>query len=302
MKRFIALCLALFLLLSGVSALGEEPLDEIQVLSSAFACLEEGNPFLTRYNTVTWAEVVPRLPQGVPYVWGGMTASHVFAKEPDYCVLPISKGSPVWYEAGRKYINGFDCIGFIRYVYERARRIKLTTISGLFAEKDLFLWSSRTEDTLPLRMQWTELDPGDLLVMEHPGRHIAMYVGTLRNYGYTEGELGEQLAAYIDYPLVIHSSVNAQVSNRFADLIRNGLPKYKAATDTDGGVCVSLITPHRDSAPYTVNQQKQDTSYFVLPDGTWLTVLPYDEMTRFAWIRVPDGYEFPEPDPEPANP
>ena len=70
MKRFIALFLALFLLLSGVSALGEEPLDEIQVLSSAFACLEEGNPFLTRYNTVTWAEVVPRLPRGVPYVWG----------------------------------------------------------------------------------------------------------------------------------------------------------------------------------------------------------------------------------------
>ena len=128
MKRFIALCLALFLLLSGFSAQGEEPLDEIQVLSSAFACLEEGNPFLTRYNTVTWAEVVPRLPRGVPYVWGGMTASHVFAKEPDYCVLPISKGSPIWYEAGRKYINGFDCIGFIRYVYERARRIKLTTI------------------------------------------------------------------------------------------------------------------------------------------------------------------------------
>ena len=294
MKRLLSLCLAALLLLLSVPVLAEEPLNEIQVLSSAFACLEEGNPFLTRYNTITWAEVTPRLPQGVPYVWGGMTPSHVFAKEPDYCVLPISKGSPIWYEAGRKYINGFDCIGFIRYVYERARLIKLPTISDLFNERDLCLWNNRSEDTLPLRMQWMALDFGDLLVMEHPGRHIAMYVGTLRNYNYTEEEIGEELAAYIDYPLVIHSSVNAQIADRFEDLIANGLPKYKAATVTDGGVCVSLIAPYRSSAPFTVNQQKQDTSYFVLPDGTWLTVLPYDEMTRFAWLRVPDGYRFSE--------
>ena len=297
MKRFICLCAALLLLLSAFPAPAEELLTETPVLSSAFALLEEGNPFQERYNRITWAEVTSRLPLGVPYVWGGMTASHVFAKEPDYCVLPISKGSPIWYEAGRKYINGFDCIGFVRYVYERARRIQLPPISVLFTLPDLVLWNNRTPDVPPLRMQSLALEAGDLLVMEHPGRHIAIYIGTLRDYGYTEEEVPE-LSAYLDYPLVIHSSVNAQISNRFADLLVNGLPKYRAATVTDGGVCVSLLTPHRATAPYTVNQQKQDTSYFVLPDGTWLTVLPYDEMTRFAWLRVPDGYRFPVTDAE----
>ena len=129
------------------------------------------------------------------------------------------------------------------------------------------------------------LQIGDMLVMEHPGRHIAMYVGTLRMYGYTEEEV-PQLAGELDTPLVMHCSVNASIADRFAYLLENGRPVYRYATVTDGGVCISLLCDSAESAPMHVFQQKQDTYYYLLPDDTWLTVLSLEGANLTCWVRL----------------
>ena len=128
------------------------------------------------------------------------------------------------------------------------------------------------------------LIPGDILLIDHDGRHIAIYAGTLRMYGYTAEEVPE-LAEMLDMPLVIHCTTNAQVSDRFADLIAHGLPKYHCATVTDGGVCVSLLVNDPENAPGFVHQQNQDTRYYTLPDGTWLTVEDCGELDGYCWYR-----------------
>ena len=262
------------------AALREDPR-----LSAAFSLLEEGNPFTERYNRLTGAGVRARFACGVPYVWGGTAASHVFAREPDYTVLPSYSSSPIYYEAGRKYLCGFDCAGFLRWVLQEAGIRELPKLTEVLDGAGTCLWSQRSADLPPLGKIASTLDVGDVLVVERgTSRHAAMYVGTLRMYGYTEEEV-PSLAEWLDHPLVVHSTVNAQISDRFLDLIEHGLPKYRCATVTDGGVCVSLLCDSRVDAPFTVNQQKQDTSYFPLPDGTWLTVLPFEPPDRFRWIR-----------------
>ena len=85
--------------------------------------------------------------------------------------------------------------------------------------------------------------------------------------------------------VVIHCTTNAQVSDRFAELIAHGLPKYRCATVTDGGVCVSLMVPDCKKVPGYVHQQNQDTRYYTLPDGTWLTVLSCEGVTDYCWYR-----------------
>ena len=96
-----------------------------------------------------------------------------------------------------------------------------------------------------------------------------------------------QLAEELDSPLVIHCTTNAQIADRFDELIKHGLPKYHCATVTDGGVCVSLLVPDCEKVPGHVHQQNQDTRYYTLPDGTWLTVLSCDEIVEYCWYRTP---------------
>ena len=145
------------------------------------------------------------------------------------------------------------------------------------------LYCSGGEKPMP---DWTELPkvlkPGALLAMSHPGYHICMYIGTLRQYGYTE-RTAPEVWRYLDYPLVIHCTVNASIADRFEWLIRNGPARYHAATVTDGGVCVSIVgMPVRD-APHSVFQQLQTTSWFYLPDKTWLTVMDFGSVSQYAW-------------------
>ena len=90
----------------------------------------------------------------------------------------------------------------------------------------------------------------------------------------------------LDTPLVMHCGVNASIANRFAYLLENGRPVYRYATVTDGGVCVSLLCDSVQSAPRHVFQQKQDTYYYLLPDNTWLTVLPLEDTTMTCWVRL----------------
>ena len=280
------LALLLALLLGAAAGAEEGGLRAHPVLDAAFTLLEPGNPFPERYSRETGSSVEARMPLGVPYLWGGREASHLFAKEPDYIVQPAWSDSPAYYRAGLKYIYGFDCYGFTDWVWKTVYGVSLPKISDLLDRRDLRVPGTEGAGTPDLGGLHRILEEGDLLVLQHPGRHIAIYIGTPRMYGYTAEEVPE-LAEYLDYPLVIHCTVNAQISDRFAELIAHGLEKYRAAQVTDGGVCVSLLVPDSGAAPHRVHQQNQDTLYLELPDGTWLTILGWDTVVRYAWCRIP---------------
>ena len=284
---WLALLLLLFSLAAPKSSAEQAVLTPNRLLSTAFTLLEEGNPFQERYNRITGEEVKSRLPLGVPYLWGGRAASHLFAKEPDYVVLPLWTNSRVYYRAGRNYIYGFDCVGFLHWVWEEATGTSLPTLDEMLRLNQNHV--SNSDSGAPALQAANLLQAGDILVMDHPERHVAFYVGTLRMYGYTAEEIPE-LSGFLDDPLVIHCTVNAQISERFQKLIDEGLPKYRSAWVTDGGVCVSLLTAKRSDAPNTVLSQEQLTSYSILPSGAWLTVLPCDEITQYAWVRMDDTH------------
>ena len=124
-KRFVLLILISVLFISAGMAEGEKSrlpgpvemtvgqkirilqngsLTPSPVLDAALSLLEEGNPFLERYNLLTDSDIQPKLPYGVPYLYGGQAESHVFAKAPEYVVQEAWINSPIYYRAGTTYI------------------------------------------------------------------------------------------------------------------------------------------------------------------------------------------------------
>ena len=288
MRRALIRTVSLFLcaiLLPVAAARAEQRLTALPVLDHAFSLLEDGNPFILRYNSLTGASVSARMPLGVPYLWGGRNASHLFAKEPDYVVLPAWSSSPAYYRKGLNYLYGYDCYGYVAWVWKETYGYKMDTMDMMFWDRDHHVMDSALTPEADFAALKKALRPGDLMLVEHPGRHIGIYIGTLRMYGYTEEDVPE-LAELLDEPLIINSTVNAQISDRFADLIANGLPKYRGTTVTDG---VSLVCRDASAVPYTVHQQNQDTRYFMLPDGTWLPVFLWETVLRYCWYRTPDA-------------
>ena len=285
-----ALAAALFCVPAAAENAAANRKTEIQaspMLSNAFTVLEEGNPFIERYNRITGESVKARMSHGAPYFWGAQQ-DHLFAKEPEYVVLPAWQSSPAYYKAGTKYIYGFDCVGFVKWVWKETYGLPMPARADLLKDHENQVRYTAVGEG-PIWDGFAEtLIPGDLLLMEHSngGHHIAIYIGTLRMYGYS-AEGTPELAEELDAPLVIHCTTNAQIADRFADLIQNGLPKYKCATPPDGGVCVSLMAPNCNRAPGYVHQQNQDTYYYPLPDGTWLTILRCDDITEYGWYRIP---------------
>lgn len=290
MKRrhgFLLLFAALLLCVSAVAEGKPAKIESSRVLNVAFSVLEEGNPFTARYNRITGEDVQARMAQGAPYFWGAQE-DHLFAKEPEYVVMPAWSDSPAYYKTGVKYLYGFDCVGFVKWVWKQTYQETMPARADMYADQEHQI-RNRSDGGSPLWKGAAEtLVPGDLLLVEHGPRshHMAIYIGTLRMYGYTAKEVPD-LADELDTPLVIHCTTNAQVSDRFAELIAHGLPKYHSATVTDGGVCVSLMVPDCRRVPGYVHQQNQDTRYYTLPDGTWLTVLSCEGVTDYCWYRPP---------------
>ena len=251
------------------------------ILDAALSLLEEGNPFLERYNIVTGSGIQPKMPYGVPYLYGGQAESHVFAKAPEYVVQEAWINSPIYYRAGTTYIYGFDCAGYVKWVWKQAGLGELPGGQEMLNDGYRSVFHSVSREMPPFSELAQYLRPGDLLVTEN---HMAIFIGTLRQFGYTAKE-APSLAPWLDWPLVIHSTVHAGVADHFDYLIHNGLQKYKLATVTDGGVGVSLLGVPTEAVPGHVFQQKQDTWYFDLPDHTWLTVLPWQAGQRYCWYR-----------------
>ena len=90
------------------SVLENGDLRSLPVLDAALSLLEEGNPFLWRYNVLTGSSVQPRMPYGVPYLYGGRAESHVFAMAPEYVLQQAWTDSPKYYRTG---LRGLCAVG-----------------------------------------------------------------------------------------------------------------------------------------------------------------------------------------------
>ncbi len=263
------------------SVLENGDMRSLPVLDAALSLLEEGNPFLWRYNVLTGSSIEPRMPYGVPYLYGGRAESHVFAMAPEYVLQQAWTDSPIYYRTGTLYFYGFDCVGYVQWVWKVCGLGALPSGGQMLGDRRHSVFSSAGPEMPAFSELASYLEPGDVLVTDG---HMAFFLGTLRQFGYT-GEEAPDLAPWLDWPLVIHSTVHAGVADHFEDLIKHGIHKYSQATVTDGGVGVSLLGVPVEEAPGHVFQQKQDTWYFDLPDHTWLTVLPWHEGQRYCWYR-----------------
>ena len=293
--RIRAAVLAALLLLCLFPGPGRAEEEAPDLTAAAFELLEEGNPFVRRYEKLTGKEITPLFPWGVPYYFGGLSGSKgngwFYMAYPDYFIKMCEHGSG-YFRVGERYFYGLDCIGFTRHVYKACglpAHPSLADIMTQWEQKQYHVYDSRKGHEAPPYDQLKDtLRAGDLLVVKHEesrSRHVMMYIGTLRSFGYTAEE-EPALASWLDWPLVIHCGLSPFYGERFRKLIDEYPDKYGKATTTDGGVAVSLPGPEPGDAPEHGHVQNTDYAWFTMNDGGYqLTVINLTDVKYYAWYR-----------------
>ncbi len=252
------------------------------ILDIAFSMLEEGNPFLERYNIITGANIQPLLNYGIPYFYGGRKMNYVLSNAPDYRTWVEWQDSRVYYRKDMRYFFGLDCRGFIEYVWKEAG---IESYNIAKNEKKDAINRRIISHAAPGQQEWdkyaSSLETGDVISILHPSLHILFFIGYLRNYGYTEADFPDD-PSVLDYPLVIHCGVNAAYADWFYHL-KTEHTRYKQTSVPDGGVSVSLLGC--SNKINTIKQQKQYTYWILLPDESWLTVIPWEEIESWNAYR-----------------
>ena len=273
MKRVAALLLALLALLpAGVSA------ERSRALELALSMLEEGNPFLVRYNAENGTEIAARFPLGCPYFWGGRSVKNI--------LKPASPGQESdYYKTDRKYLYGLDCAGFTRWIGLHMGYTEHDSISRLLSYKthpDIGIYKA-LKVTGEKRAQALRI--GDLLAIRHisKGFHIAMYAGTLRTYGYDEKSVPEELAPFLSYPLLIHCTGSADYQARYREYLEETgqedlLPPF-------GGVIVTILDVPPEAAPMkTTDGDGTEIPCFEL-EGYHLQVTDLNAERTYRFVR-----------------
>ncbi len=265
------------------SAISASPL-----LEEAFSMLEEGNPIALRYEKMTGRTVGTLFPAGVPYFWGGKEEKILLERWPAYTTRKQWQGTHDFYQKDSIYVYGLDCVGFVKMAFQRA---------GLPIEESLNDLGDRAHcrqgdhlfcsEANPFPEDWTELakslQPGDLLVLHHPGRHAMICIGTLRDYGYTEAQL-PALAPYLDHPLMIHSGENPLAYQRFDCLTaRTEDSRIAKALGSDGGVSLCLLGVPKEAAETEVTCHERTYACFDVEGAC---------VTAFSFGNVKDYYVF----------
>lgn len=254
------------------------------ILDVSLSMLEEGNPFMTRYNIITGSSIAPLLEYGIPYFFGGRKMNYVLSHAPEYRTWIEWQDSKIYYRKDMRYFLGLDCRGFIEYVWKE-NDIEYYPINQN-RKKDSperKIIENAAPDTNALFDAMSLLEIGDVISIYHPGLHLMFYIGTLSDYGYTEADFPQD-PSILSYPLVIHCGVNAAYADWFYYL-KTIYPVYKRTSVPDGGVTVSVLGYSNDNVVKTIRQQKQDTSYVLLPDDSWLTVLSFNEIKSWDVYR-----------------
>lgn len=265
---------------AALAALEEytERIDAQRFLNVALAMLEDGNPILNAYNASMGGNITATYKYGVPYLFAGANASSLLR------VRYASQNSN-YYSTDKRYLGGFDCIGFARYVHNTAGMKKLPAISDTQGANKKYL-----VDTKKLSYpEWKDvLKVGDCINMAYKGGgyHVMIYIGTLRDFGFTESQLGE-LAPYIDHPLTIHCGMDNYHTAWYTQYIEEN--RLSGVTPPDGGVTLSVLGVPYDKAPFTETMWKktpnEKTFYWFDLMGFNLTVVNPDS-TGIRWYTV----------------
>ncbi len=291
MKRY-AVFLLFVTLLSVALLPARAEIQKSPFLDAALPALEKDNLFLRRYNELTGSSVSALFDLGIPYFFGGTEAGGVFNKYPAYWKRICGQNS-LFFKAGQVYVNGFDCVGFTRWVYHQCRIPPHPSLSDMILNYSEFrnnhVFTHREGQQMPPFDQLKDsLLVGDLFAVKHRDseyRHIMMYIGTPRDFGLTADET-PALAPYLDYPLVIHCGTHPQYGERFQRFIDTHPEDFGNCLTTDGGVQVSIIGVPLEAAPYSTHVQNTDFYYFELSDGSLLTALNVFDLTSYCWFRA----------------
>ena len=294
-KKTAIMLLLTVVLLTGSTGLCRAEVQQSDLIEAAFTMLEEGNPFTKRYEEITGRTIEPLFPQGVPYYFGGVSGtmgnSWFYLSYPYYHIHECDQKSN-YFQLGKSYFYGLDCSGFIKYVYRTCKKKDPPSLTDI-----LIVWEYRSRhvydyregfEAPPFDQLKDTLEVGDLLVIKHElsnTRHVMMYIGTLKDFGYTAEEEPE-LAGWLDYPLVIHCGMSPFYGERFQKLIDENPERYGKATTTDGGVAVSIIGVEPDQAPEHGHVQNADYDWFTMNDGGYmLSVVNMEDVKYYAWYR-----------------
>ena len=279
MRRCTLLILALSLLCLLAPVRAEE-LTQNDLLEAALSHLEKGNPLLEHYNQVTGRSVEARFELGCPYFWGGRAESRLGT------VMNAWQSSPGYYIKGYPYIYGYDCNGFIGWLLRSHGFQPLGSISGALYSPSSPATDIEGSRTARGKELSARLQIGDVLAIRHHGSsyHIAMYIGTLRQYGYTEEGTTASIRALLDYPLIIHCTVSSDYYIRYESYIEDAFDTI--VYPPDGGVIVSVVAPLSMATDEEINPDN-DTSPYCLLDGYRLQVYDLSRDTETRWIRWP---------------
>jgi hypothetical protein len=276
MKKVFALTLFLAIIVCASSMALVQKCPE---LDYALSCLEKGNPFLERYNKITGSEIEPLMELGVPYFWGGRDINqlgHVRSSWQD------SK----YYKIGSYYMYGFDCAGFTQWVLKSAGRGKHPPISEMLSNTYLMKDKYLNFDDCSYQELEQHLKIGDLLAASYAGgRHVMMYIGTLRDFGYIKSTVPKALSPYLRWPLIMHSSSNAFYYAPYKKHIENTY-KITKVIPPDGGCMVSLLgVPVSEATSRAKRYDIDSYSYYFNLGGYALTIYDMDNTLSHRWIR-----------------
>ena len=288
MKKIIALFLVMLSMLCCAAAQAE--VERSPILDAAFSMLEKDNIFQRRYNEITGANVESVFDTGVPYFFGGKDLDRVFSKLPYFSQRKCLETTK-YYRKDAIYLFGFDCAGFTQWIHTQVGKPEHDKLDKMILtwsyEKKYHVYNHRKGHEMPPYDQLKDnLIVGDLLVAKITARHIMMYIGTLRDYGFTAEEV-PALADYLDYPLVIHCGPHPQYNQRMQEYIDANRDRYPKVRSTDGGVAVSILGVPLDAATHHEKQFHHDYSYFMLDnDSLVMTIWDLPSATSFCWFRM----------------
>ena len=296
-KRIILLMLSLMTLLTSLPARAE--VEKSDLLDAAFSMLEAGNPFVERYNAITGSQVEARFELGMPYFFGGKHDYKIngeqlmFSREPEYAKRTVWEQTH-FYDKGKYYLYGFDCSGFTQWIFSEVGWPEHDALDaminqwGKYGNKNHVYSHRKGKEMPPYDELAATLQVGDLLVGKNGARHVMMFIGTLRDFGYTEEEVAPELAPYLDYALVIHCGPNLMYGERITQYLADHAddPYYANVNIPNGGVVVSIIGVNWDDAPFHGHEGIDDYAWFELPDGYKLTIWDLPSCTSFCWFRM----------------
>ena len=149
MKRILLTVMAILLLVpAGVRA------DRYRILDAALSMLEEGSPFVSKYDDTAGSLMEVSLPLGVPYYYAG-------GSEDKFLHRFFPSTTTHYYLDSHMYLCGLDCVGMTRLVYEKCGLERHPSISDTLFRG---VGHSALADNDPSRW-YMLLQPGDLLAL-----------------------------------------------------------------------------------------------------------------------------------------